>query len=412
MSDPTKSSNDISLPASFHFGQIDSMPTDRAERAFGVAGFAAIEPPPAPPDPPLGPLAAFSGGWMGKGFNTIFRPNNSVTPTPLPKPLAPGDNILELNLTSEELDFSKPLGSVPNRGTTPQGNIQLNGVSYLQTIADITTGVGIHVEPGLWMIVQPTLIPPEGNTLARMGSIPHGTTINAQGVFTTTPAKPTIPSVSITPFRIGGTQAGNPIPFPSQTATNDDTPRIPQDLGPFIAAGTITQAILTNPNQVLADVIAPLNITEHTEINISTHPGTPIFGGPAVPATPSFGGGTDNIAFLLGDAAVTKPNADATQMEATFWIETVATTIVVPPFRPGDKPLLISPKTASQGQPVPTFLVEPPTAITAPKTINVTYTQIQYSQSVLLVFAGLNWPHVSVSTLVPKDPIVVPASAF
>jgi hypothetical protein len=29
MSDPTKPSSDISLPADFHFGEIDSIPTDR-----------------------------------------------------------------------------------------------------------------------------------------------------------------------------------------------------------------------------------------------------------------------------------------------------------------------------------------------------------------------------------------------
>src|SRR5579863_6944407 len=125
----------IKLPSDFRFGHV---PPDHKVTA-----------PPAPL-PPLGPLAAFVGDWVGNGFNTIFRPNNSVTPTPLPNPLPPGDNILELNLTSEELAFSKSLGAVPNRGTTPQGDIFLNGVPYLQTINDITIHgekAGIHFEP-------------------------------------------------------------------------------------------------------------------------------------------------------------------------------------------------------------------------------------------------------------------------
>jgi hypothetical protein len=42
--------------------------------------------------------------------------------------------------------------------------------------------------------------------------------------------------------------------------------------------------------------------------------------------------------------------------------------------------------------------------------ITVHFTQIQYTQTVLLNFAGLTWPHVSVNTLVPEDPIDVPAS--
>jgi hypothetical protein len=414
MSDPTKPETNISLPADFHFGQIDSMPTDRPAKEAGAFGEVAAVAPPAA-DPSLGPLAAFLGTFMGNGFNTIFRPNSDASPTPLPKPVPVGtviDNMLELNLTAEELAFSTALGTVPNRGTNPQGDIQLNGVPYLQTIKDVTTGKGIHAEPGLWMIVPQTNIPPEGVTLARMASIPHGTTINAQGTFAEKPSRPSIPAVDITPFLIDGTQAANPVPFPSQTATDDDTLRLPQDLGPFMAAGTITQQILSNPNKVISDIANAMKITSHIEIKISTNPGNPIFGGAPVPATPPFGGGTDNIAFLLGDAVVTKPNADAIQMEATFWIETVETTIVVPPFKPGDAPLHISPVASSPGQPVPIFEAKPPVEIAAPKTIDVTYRQIQYSQLVLLNFNKLSWPHVSVATLVPKDPIVVPDSAF
>src|SRR5579885_829648 len=123
------------------------------------------------PTPDLGPLAAFVGTFAGNGFNTIFRPDNPVTPTALPIPVS-GDNILELNLTSETLSFSPSLGAVPNRGEV-QGDINLNGVPYLQSIADVTTGqrIGIHFEPGLWMIVPATTNPPEGVTVVRMASI-------------------------------------------------------------------------------------------------------------------------------------------------------------------------------------------------------------------------------------------------
>jgi hypothetical protein len=38
--------------------------------------------------------------------------------------------------------------------------------------------------------------------------------------------------------------------------------------------------------------------------------------------------------------------------------------------------------------------------------------QIQYSQQVLLNFNTLTWPHVSVATLVPSEPISIPASAW
>jgi hypothetical protein len=99
-------------------------------------------------------------------------------------------------------------------------------------------------------------------------------------------------------------------------------------------------------------------------------------------------------------------------MVATFWIETVEFDIEVPGFTPGDPPLVIPAETGDAGQPIPEFLVDPPTAITGPRTITVSCTQIQYSQQVTLVFNGLAWPHVSVATLVSAEPVPVPATAF
>jgi hypothetical protein len=411
MSDPVKSTPSISMPTGSKFGQVDSMASAPPAARPSFAGMAAAMEvlavaPPVEPDGDLGPLTAFTGTFAGPGFNTIFRPNNAVTPTPLPTPLnPPGDNVLELNVTFDSIAFSTSLGAVPNRGTQPQGDINLNGVPYLQTVNDITTSIPgpiIHVEPGLWMRIPATGTPKETRTLARMASIPHGTTINAQGTCLVSPTgKPIISPVDITPFPVGGTQAANPIPFPSQTAVNQGTARIPQDLTAFIAAGTITQAMLTDPNSVIRNHIAGVNITSTTVILISTQPGLPIFGG-----------GTDNIAFLLGDPAGAKPNANAIKMEAIFWIEEVATTITVPAFTPGDKPITISPAPVNPSQPVPSFLINPSVAIPAPITIPVTYTQIQYTQTVLLVFAGLNWPHVSAATLVPQASIKLPDSAY
>jgi hypothetical protein len=371
-------------PSGFVFGEVSSLTTFR-DRVSAV--------------PSLGPLAAFTGTFRGSGFNTIFRPDLGTT-TVLPIPVT-SDNVLELNLTLETLSFSPSLGSVPNRGEV-QPDIFLNGVPYLQTIQDVTIPsqpVGIHFEPGLWMAVPKTTDPAEEPTVVRMASIPHGTTIEAQGTFSTANGKPDIKAVDITPFTIG--QPGNKIPFPSQTAANKDTARIPQDLTSFIAAGTITQDMLTNPNILLSNHIAAQTIASTTTIIIST-----------APAAPLFGGGTDNIAFLMGNPAATAQNADAVQMHAIFWIETVEFTITVPIFQPGQPALVIPAETGAAGQPVPEFLVNPPVAITAPRQIKVSATQIQYSQQVLLNFNGLTWPHVSVATLVPASPLPVPASAF
>ena len=159
----------------------------------------AVVPTPIPP-PALGPLSAFVGDWVGNGFNTIFRPDSAASPTILPNPVPPApphDNILELNLTSETLSFAKSLGSVPNRGTGTQPDAFLNGVPYVQSIKDITIhgeSVGIHFEPGIWIHVPKTAIPPLGDTVTRMASIPHGTTIEAQGLVD--PAKPGPPTIA------------------------------------------------------------------------------------------------------------------------------------------------------------------------------------------------------------------------
>ena len=133
----------LSLPGDFRFDAVHAAP--------------AAAPAPTPT---LGPLAHFKATFTGNGFNQIFRPDSSVTPTHFPVPVGGSDNVLELNLTHETLSFAANLGSVPNRGFV-QGDAFLNGVPYLQTINDVTTGrpIGIHFEPGMWVIVPPTTDP-------------------------------------------------------------------------------------------------------------------------------------------------------------------------------------------------------------------------------------------------------------
>ena len=407
MSDTQLASSTISLPSNFHFNQVPSVPPK------GLVTEALIAPP------PLGPLADFTGTFSGTGFNLIFRPQSTSTPTKLPKPAqGPNDNILELNLTSESLAFSPSLGSVPNRGMV-QGDIFLNGVPYFQTISDVTNGtpIGIHAEPGLWMAVPPTIDPTEPATVVRMASIPHGTTICLQGTALAPIAgPPTIAPVDPTPF-IDATKAL--FRFPSQTVTDNATFRIPQDLSSFVGAGTITRQILDDPNTVLRNHLKGQNIVQTIVLEVASAPETP-----AGPFTiPGIGGGTDNIAFLAGNSG--QPNADIPVQQpgpsnrtlpgvkAIFWIETVEHTIIVPKFKPGQATLHVQadPHPVT-GLPGPAFVVAPPISIPVPRPITVRSTQIQYSQVVLLNFNGLSWPHVSVATLTPSSPVMVPPSVW
>jgi hypothetical protein len=99
-------------------------------------------------------------------------------------------------------------------------------------------------------------------------------------------------------------------------------------------------------------------------------------------------------------------------MSAVFWIETVEEVILVPPYTVGQPPFAIEAKPSIPGQRVPTFSVTPPFDLEVPRQITVTFPQIQYTQTVLLNFNKLTWPHVSVNTLVPAEDIVVPRSIW
>jgi hypothetical protein len=352
--------------------------------------------------PPLGALAALvDTTFHGVGLNTIFRPMDpNLPPTPLDNPVtgqaaAENDNLLQLSLTKETLAFDKQLGNVPNRGFA-QADMFLNGLPYVQRIDDNTDPTlyplpGIHFEPGVWLNVPETTVPPEGVTLARMASIPHGTTINAQGTSTTIPGAPTIPPVNITPTFING---GAPFRFKNQNAKDPNTFRLPQDLSSFIADGTITQEILDDPNLLLRRRAEAQNILSTDEITIDTNP-----------ADPLFGGGTDNIAFLRGDPNGANPNADAVHVTATFWIETVSEEILLPALQPGQVATVRGAESFSI--PPVQFEISSATEVADGTTVEVTYTQIQYTQNVTLNFAPLSWPHVTVATLVPQGNVQV-----
>jgi hypothetical protein len=287
----------------------------------------------AAPDP-LGPLAKLRGTWKGTGFNQIWRPFNGLPQM---------DRFLELNETSEVLQFVEIQGDIPNRGLL-QADILLHGLTYLQKISDVNVlsggkPTGIHIEPGIWLRIPNTANPQDPETVSRLANIPHGTSLVAQGTASMSNAAPVIPPVSITPFVIG--QPGNLIAFPNETTLATASPqRTKQADIPHV-----TQAIVDNPNVVLAAGLAGKNITTVTKLTISTIDLNP----------PTSGGGTSNIAFLQGSAG--GPNAVTAQLDATFWIEEF--------------------QEANGGHKL----------------------QLQYSQRVLLNFNGLSWPHVSVGTL-------------
>lgn len=260
--------------------------------------FGPLPPIEAPPPPaagaaadPLGPLAGLAGNWTGQGFNVIWRPH----------PLQPSgqDHFLELNVTSEQLDFGPALQQIPNRGLL-QPNISLAGLNYLQQIADANTNTNQHFEPGMWIRVPPTSNPHEPSTVARLASIPHGTTILLQGTAQTSAGAPSIPNVSIKPFTIN--KPTQTFDFPEQ---NLATPTQFRTSGAGLTG--ITQQMVNNPNTVL-HAAPSAQITSTTTLQVSSQDAS-------LP-----GGGTADIAFLKGTA---RSNANAAHVTATFWLETL-----------------------------------------------------------------------------------------
>src|ERR1043166_4608086 len=74
----------------------------------------------------LAPIDIFLGKWKGRGFNQIWRPQFGVPNQ---------DRFLELNETTEVLEFTLIPGEIPNRGLFQQ-DINLRGLRYLQQIKD------------------------------------------------------------------------------------------------------------------------------------------------------------------------------------------------------------------------------------------------------------------------------------
>jgi hypothetical protein len=286
-----------------------------------IAGSGAAQALAAPADP-LGPLAQLPGTWTGRGFNQIWRPHQGAQ-----------DRFLELNVTSETIVFTAIPGQIPNRGLEMH-DINLTGITYMQQIAEENNGPALHIEPGIWAFVPVTTNPNLPETVVRMASIPHGTTILAQGEpQTLSGGPPHIPNNNITPFTVNDPTAL--VPFPESDLSTPSNFRH--------ASPSVTQQMVDNPNSLLQSDLQASghNMKGRVFLQVSTlHNPVP-------------GGGTANTAFLTAASNPPGGNANAAQVEATFWIQTLA-----------DNSL-----------------------------------QLQYTQRVLLNFNGLSWPHITVATL-------------
>jgi hypothetical protein len=353
-------------------------------------------------------------------MNTIFLPTSGFG-SDLNK-----DNLLQINLTIERLQFMQGsiLGKVPNRGFEPQANVDLTGIPYQQTVsdrlneksgkADLKKPVAIHFEQGLLLLTPATDSPKNPATISRMASIPHGTAFTAQDLEPQSMINtaPVIPDINIVPFPVKGTaRIGKATGGPKNMVEEvvDKTIREPHDLSQFTNTRVLTKDNISNPNQFLQTInakkqIVGQQIVGHWTFTVKTkHPNLG-------------GGGVSNIAFLAdGDKTKVfsdsvKGNANATDVTCQYWVSIVKHKVDIPAGDYTNKDAKVLPNDDLDDVPGPRFQIQVGKNLTEKKTIELTSTQIQYSQNVRLDFGILAWPHVSVATLAPELPIFIPSN--
>ena len=326
------------------------MPTETLTPSYAIAPaipIVRISPDNATVLTNLGLLQELAGSWHGHGFNLIARPDAQNQ-----------QNLyLQLNQTQESLHIDPIGSSIPNRGFG-QNDIELFGLTYLQKINDIFTGGALHIEPGIWITQPATTYPPESaatgaQIIGRMGSIPHGNSLLAQGTAEPFSGAPTLkipsapyafsqfPSFNSTPFptfptappviNAAGTSeklnaAASVPPVPPfeeydvtvpESATNPRTPFATNPPDPPLPPninGVSMQTVINDPISLLQQVInqqlahgytfegTVLNISTQAKLTFRKNPNDPT--GPTTVVSPQNGaGGIENILFLEGGGA-------------------------------------------------------------------------------------------------------------
>jgi hypothetical protein len=283
----------------------------------------------------LGALTQLQGTWkseQGLGWNVIAVPGPpfSATNTKIV------EFVLEVIPYIETLTFT-PVVAASNRGPF-NGDVEdtqnIVGLMYEQSIISTCTtdfcnsrgfasGTQIHAETGLFLNVQNLN---SGFDIVRLSTIPHGNSVLAPGVSSAVlpPSNSFFPIANTFPTSVAG-------PLPNGYAESQyESPQF----------ANFDQL---NPNSFLEKTLGTQQLLNMTTLSFSTK---------------NNDGGILNIPFI-------QQNVRATDMEATFWIETI--------------------QNPTAGQP------------------NIL--QLQYTQTINLVFppTGINvpvvWPHVTVNTL-------------
>lgn len=254
----------------------------------------------------LGPLAGFPGVWRGNGFNLIEIPNRNLDPT---APPSPDKFRLVLNNTLETLTITEITGGIINRGNF-QGDIEYLSLHYLQQVDDVNvpvgqSGRGIHLETGLFLNLPAGTDPAVQPAVARLGSIPHGDSLLAQGTYFT---------VQNTPPDFNFNRA-DPTPFTVENGvrvndTNKDYLALLQN--PEKVPDGIPKAAVMDPTIILEAALEGRTVTDMTVVFLDANPIKGVSNRNAI----NDSGAINNIPFVTR-------NANAVTFSAIFWLMNV-----------------------------------------------------------------------------------------
>lgn len=260
-----------------------------------------------------GNLTGLIGTWQGdNGFNMIAVPDQK------------GEFELLVAPYTETLVINAVPATTPNRGLNKIANLPT--LQYATTIQDSRDMSLMHVEGGFWELVDS--LTNNGNDIFRLASIPHGDAVVAMGVSSVIDGPPVIDTT------LSGVPMGDLPPLSGYS----DVYGFPFEFPDFEP----TSPNLTLVNYLRKQETYGLKVAKTVQLRVSTQ---------------NYGS-VNNIASL-------STNANATEFDATFWLETVEDT--------GG---------------------------------NITH-QLQYSQRILIQFPiasnlsgqTIIWPHINVNTL-------------
>lgn len=173
----------------------------------------------------LGALAALSGTWAGHGLTVGSRPSGAHGDRPA----------VSVSPTREHARFAPVATPLRTTGLAP-AEIPLYGLHYLhRSLAQ--DGCVLLLEPGLWV----NLAPVGDGRVARMGSVPGGTVIVAEGRVTHFDGPPTIGPAGVT---------------------------LPADGSRVQGATRVRSEMLRDPNAVLRAALRRVHVLDTVQIDL------------------------------------------------------------------------------------------------------------------------------------------------